>query len=181
MGIEHHKDLIENYDRLWDAVIAECNRIEKEEKANKTWHGSSRSSSFTDFNSVGTILDIGQPDGTHRVYRVAAAIWGRHRDIKVSVDRWYHNNEWYWEPMIADEKLTQRRVVINGIHYIMGRNGAKPGQFNGFGGRRHDIEFFDGRKVTTYDLWYQGVIPPVFRDQLPDNARWASDVQEGVA
>ena len=44
--------------------------------------------------------------------------------------------------------------------------------FRGFGGRRFDIEFFDGRKVTTTNLWHQGTIPERFKKLMPDNAKF---------
>ena len=39
-------------------------------------------------------------------------------------------------------------------------------------GRRFDIEFFDGRRVTTHDLWSGSDIPERYRAHLPDNARF---------
>ena len=39
----------------------------------------------------------------------------------------------------------------------------------GFGGRRHLFRrLSDGDILETDDLWYQGPIPPMFRDRLPD-------------
>jgi hypothetical protein len=74
--------------------------------------------------------------------------------------------------MITDPSIAEKRVVIDHVHYTLGKNGEKPSPYNGFAGQRHLIEFLDGRRVITYDLWYQGPVPPVFWDRLPDNARW---------
>ena len=42
----------------------------------------------------------------------------------------------------------------------------------GFGGRKYKIRFFDGREVTTTNLWYNGVIPITHTDKLLDNAEF---------
>lgn len=42
--------------------------------------------------------------------------------------------------------------------------------FVGFGGDRFDIEFFDGRRVISHNLWAQGEVPECWRAFLPDNA-----------
>lgn len=59
-------------------------------------------------------------------------------------------------------------VRIDGRHYFIER--ANAGGFRGFGGMRYEIRFFDGRQVTTTNLWSQGDIPDRFKDRLPDNA-----------
>lgn len=61
-------------------------------------------------------------------------------------------------------------TVIDGFTY--GPGNRTSGSFRGMAGRRFDIEYFDGRKVTTYDLWGGGEIPEAFRDRLPDTARF---------
>lgn len=175
-GIRHQKDIVEHHDELWKAVLTESDCIEKEHKVNKTWHGSSRSAALTGYDSVNAILDVGQYDGTHKVYFIQARWWVRGPEVKVT--RYFHNAEDYWEHYILGDKgvTEDRRVVIEGVHYSLGKNGAKPGPHNGHAGRRFEIEFFDGRRVTTHDLWHQGPIPPVFRDRLPDNAKWGQNV-----
>ena len=55
-------------------------------------------------------------------------------------------------------------------HYQCGTK-TKPGPYNGFGGHRWIIEFFDGRRVETCDLWHQGTIPKHLYDKLPVNAK----------
>lgn len=42
----------------------------------------------------------------------------------------------------------------------------------GMSGRRFDIEFFDGRKITTHNLWSGGVIPERYWSRLPDTAKF---------
>lgn len=42
----------------------------------------------------------------------------------------------------------------------------------GHAGRTFGIQFNDGRLVTTNNLWCGGDIPEIFREALPDNARF---------
>ncbi|MBU1387812.1 MAG: hypothetical protein KKE62_06345 [Proteobacteria bacterium] len=61
-----------------------------------------------------------------------------------------------------------RRVIVNGQHYRIGNDDA--GIYRGFGGRKFNILFHDGRVIETNNLWHQGTIPNRFREMLPDNA-----------
>ena len=49
--------------------------------------------------------------------------------------------------------------------------------FLGFGGQRFDIEFLDGRRMTSTNLWCNGHIPERFKSRLPDNARFLSNAE----
>jgi hypothetical protein len=62
-------------------------------------------------------------------------------------------------------------TVIDGRMYTVG-NRPKGSEHNGMAGRRFDIEYFDGRRVTTYDLWSGGEIPERHRAAIPDTARF---------
>lgn len=62
-------------------------------------------------------------------------------------------------------------TVIDGRIYTIG-NRPQGSQHNGMAGRRFDIEYFDGRTVTTYDLWAGGEIPQRHRETIPDTARF---------
>ena len=93
-------------------------------------------------------------------------------EISVAVVKKINSNDAYWRDQLADRS---NAAVINGVHYRIGPPG---GEFRGFGGREYDIEFLDGRKVTTRNLWYQGPIPPKYLIQIPDNARWVHPEQE---
>jgi hypothetical protein len=70
---------------------------------------------------------------------------------------------------IADHSRVAR---IDGTHYFY--EDDKDGGFKGFGGRKFEIKFHDGRTVVTRNLWCQGNIPAHFRDRLPDNAEFLS-------
>lgn len=62
-------------------------------------------------------------------------------------------------------------VRVMGVHFVDGGYlPDAPRSCLGFGGKLHVVEFKDGRRVTTNNLWHQGVIPKRFRDRMPDNA-----------
>lgn len=58
-------------------------------------------------------------------------------------------------------------LVIDGCIYSIGKGGG-----GGMAGRTFEIEYFDGRRVTTNDLWAGGVIPESLRDKIPDTAEF---------
>ena len=63
-----------------------------------------------------------------------------------------------------------RQVMVNGHHYMIGIDDSNDFAPKGFGGRQFVIQFFDGRLISTNNLWSQGTIPDRFREILPDNA-----------
>lgn len=76
----------------------------------------------------------------------------------------------FWELKAA----VPQGLVIDGYLYSVG---AEPGpradrSFLGMGGRRFDVELFDGRQFTTHNLWAGGQIPERFRERIPDTARF---------
>lgn len=68
-------------------------------------------------------------------------------------------------------RLKKCDTIIGGVVYSVG-NQPKGGHFNGMAGRRFDIEYFDGRRVTTYDLRTSGQMPDRYRDKFPDTAKF---------
>jgi hypothetical protein len=110
--------------------------------------------------SVRATYKVSQPDGSQKVYVVT-----------VSVEESTDHRDSFWGPGgVRDGDDPLKRVVVNGDHYYLGDD--KPGGFKGFGGHRWEIEFFDGRKVITHDLWHQGTVPPKWRERYPDNAKF---------
>ncbi|CAO0836086.1 putative protein OS=Streptomyces microflavus OX=1919 GN=Smic_80960 PE=4 SV=1 [Streptomyces microflavus] len=106
-------------------------------------------------------MKMGQDDGTSQVY-----------DITVSVKVREDSADWYWAGNGA--ALPGSMKSRDGSSSRGTTTSWERGMGNGgFGGRRFDIEFFDGRRVTTHDLWSQGTIPPKHRERYQDNARFA--------
>lgn len=77
----------------------------------------------------------------------------------------------YWQQIIAEK---DEHIIVNGCCYCDGGNVEYPDthSFLGFSGRRFWIRFFDGRVLSTNNLWMQGDIPEEFRNALPDNAEF---------
>ena len=77
----------------------------------------------------------------------------------------------FWDGYIK-RKDEPSIVRVGGCHYCIADENADK-YMRGFSGRRFDVKFFDGRDVTTTNLWCQGDIPERFRGQLADNAIFA--------
>lgn len=77
----------------------------------------------------------------------------------------------FWKEIITEK---EQHIIIKGECYCDGGNVDKPSldSWLGFCGRRFWIRFFDGRTLTTNNLWYQGKIPEEFREELPDTAEF---------
>jgi len=70
------------------------------------------------------------------------------------------------------ERRDDSRVArVNHVHYFVEDEFDTCG-VRGFDGRRFVIEWNDGRRATTTNLWCQGDIPEYFWDRLPDNAKF---------
>ena len=70
-------------------------------------------------------------------------------------------------------------TVINGVDY--GPGSRTSGEMRGMAGRRFDIEYFSGQRITTFDLWSGGQVPERFRERLPDTARFLNGAHEAMA
>jgi hypothetical protein len=82
----------------------------------------------------------------------------------------FYCNCWIDRLPMRDEARVAR---IGGYHYVIGKEDPNiPLRNRGSAGQKYVIHFFDGREVTTTNLWHQGEIPAHFRERLPDNAEW---------
>jgi len=77
----------------------------------------------------------------------------------------------YWNEKVAI-KDNPNVVRVDGVQYVIGTGNEPISSFRGFGGRKFEIEFFDGWVVETTDLWCNGTIPFYFKNLLPDNAKF---------
>lgn len=87
-----------------------------------------------------------------------------------TTDFWNEKVEW---------KETRKDVIVrvNGVHYTIDHDESGDPSWRGHGGAKFNIKFFDGREVTTTNLWCQGSIPEAFREKLPDNAEFIKEPQ----
>lgn len=78
--------------------------------------------------------------------------------------------------MLTPDSTRLRKVRVGGRHYCFDPSNpiktSGPSVGRGFGGRRFKIEFADGEVVETNNLWHQGSIPELFKERMPDNARF---------
>lgn len=84
----------------------------------------------------------------------------------------------FWRDMLEKDskRLSHTWCVIDGTHYVIEPD--DPGNyFQGFGGAEFQIEFNDGHRVVTHNLWCQGDIDPAWRDKFPDNARFENNLK----
>lgn len=86
----------------------------------------------------------------------------------------------FWDEKVkwaeaGDQTPDGRQTLrVDGVHYVVGHEelGHNEPQFRGFGGRKMVFELFDGTLIESTNIWCQGDIPTVYRDRLPDNARF---------
>ncbi len=77
-----------------------------------------------------------------------------------------------WEVLKNDPNVAR----IEGKHYFIGpEDSTEP---RGMSGAKAIIKFDDGREVTTTNLWYQGLIPGIWRARLRDNAKFIKQTEE---
>ena len=81
-------------------------------------------------------------------------------------------HEHYWLERVK-RKNSKTQAIIDGQVYQIGDENTYGTR--GFDGAKFIIEFFDGRKVVTTNLWANGPIPEKFRKKLPDNAVWGKN------
>lgn len=78
----------------------------------------------------------------------------------------------YWRVAIAKK----HDVVIDGQIYGLGNVYRPPNSPHaGMAGRRFEVEFFDGQRVVTHDLWAGGAVPDRFKHLIPDTARFLGE------
>lgn len=79
----------------------------------------------------------------------------------------FHDHFWLEKIELHDDDT----VVVNHTRYHISPD-APNNFFKGHGGAEFIIEFFDGRKVTSRNLWCQGDVPEKYWDVIPDNAKF---------
>lgn len=85
----------------------------------------------------------------------------------------------FWKNRLeADAQLPPHTaVMIDGTHYVVGDENSPETYFRGFGGHRFQIEFKDGHRIVSTNLWCQGEPTPAWRNKFPDNARFETNLK----
>ena len=98
--------------------------------------------------------------------------WG-HGEKEKSYPNGCFTCQFWVEKMDPDCRDSPLTVRISGRHYRIGPERAEG--FRGYGGARFVIQFHDGRKAVTTNLWSQGEIPEAFWALLPNNATFVKE------
>ena len=166
----------ERFDDLWQAVLARCEELKPEGSA-----GSSRSASLieSDGRGVAAICSFDLDDGTSVVHQITARAVTRGRVIEVQHTTWLDSHDQFWADQMADR---EGAVVIDHCHYRIKPDIPRgDGGFAGYGGRLHRIRLASGDVIETRNLWYQGIVPPPWRERLPDDAEFVIEALAEVA
>lgn len=129
---------------------------------------------LTDTACTGRVT-LAQDDGSQHIYTVTLTVKPDSQfsgcaglDTHVTCEEDHLDD--HWGPGGYLDGHDGRHVaVINHTYYEIGDGYGFAGRL-GFGGRKFVIEFFDGRRITTNDLWCAGTVPPKWRRRHPDNA-----------
>lgn len=160
---------------LWAAVQAKCEEL----CPMSSPHGSSRSTAMyhADGRACSALVERYNFDGTSTVWHVEAhdtSARGR-TDVTVRVHGpWMDNNDAEWERRLAGDR--SRVVIARHCWFTVG-----PGGRGGFGGHRFRFTPLSesGREVVSNDMWFGGVIPPAWRERIPDTHEMAEGFLPG--
>lgn len=85
----------------------------------------------------------------------------------------------FWKEMLEKDAKRDPHTwcMIDGTHYVIEPEDDPETYFRGFGGTRFQIEFNDGTKVITTNLWCQGEPKGYWREKFPDNARFENNLK----
>jgi hypothetical protein len=159
--------MVPQAEALWRAVLAKC-----EELAAGTAHGGSRSAQSygSDGRSCEATLSRAHPDGTDTVWRIqaydtrAAHLMRDMPEIAVTVHGPYlDNHDRHWERLL--------RKAVPGDHVVCGHGWYSfgSGSGGGFGGQQFRWrDLATGEERSSRGMWFAGVIPPAWRERIPD-------------
>ena len=161
---------------LWAEVLAKCDELVPSGDS----RGSSRSRAAYEEDGKGCIATLTRHnhDGTATVWSVQAhEVPGR--SVTVSVHGpWTDSHDAEWERRARSDRS---RVVIAGHCWFSLAGSGPPRGMRGFGGRKFRFTSVGrpGEEVTHDDVWFGGVIPPAWRDRLPDTHVMAEGMYPG--
>lgn len=84
----------------------------------------------------------------------------------------------FWRDMLEEDakRPPHTHCMIDGTHYVIGDEDSKS-YFRGFGGAKFQIEFNDGHRVVTTNLWCQGNPEGYWKEKFPDNAKFERNLK----
>lgn len=150
---------VEKFAELWDAVEDKCRELVPGP------YGGSRSAGEFDStgNGCSVVLSREQEDGTSRVWHVRSFALGGTVSTRVK-GPWTDNHDAHWEKLLADGG----DYVVAGHRVYFFSTADDP---KGFGGRAFTFRMLGSGTVRTHDsMWFAGVVPPAWRERIPDTA-----------
>lgn len=153
---------VEQYGPLWDAVLAKCEEL----TPRGTPGGRTTALYHADGRGCTAIVNRVNADGSDTVWQVTAYYQSSLRvPLSVTVHGpWTDNHDTAWQARLDGER--SGTLVVDHQWYSIGN-----GNGGGFGGRKFRFRRLDtGAIVESCDMWFAGVIPPIWRDRLPDTA-----------
>lgn len=84
----------------------------------------------------------------------------------------------FWRDMLEEDKKRPEHTccMIDGTHYVIAPEDEQT-YFRGFGGAKFQIEFKDGTRVVTTNLWCQGEPKGYWKQYFPDNAKFENNLK----
>jgi hypothetical protein len=158
---------IAQYGPLHDAVQAKCAELAPPNVASSMKWGMYHS----DGQGCSAIVRRYNNDGTGTVWHVEAYDNANMRPPRITVrvhGPWADSDDTEWEKRIASLAKGRGSVVIeNHCWFTIGDASARG--MRGFGGHRFEFQPLDGGAVlVSTNMWFGGVIPPAFRERIPD-------------
>jgi hypothetical protein len=158
---------VAQYGPLQDAVWAKCRELAPPNVGSCITSGMYHA----DGRGCSAIVQRFNRDGTGTVWQVTAydrTTW-RADGISVTVHGpWQDNDDAEWERRLAGDR--SRVLIVRHCWFTIGR-GGKSRDCSGFGGAKFRFRMLDGGKeIESRDMWFGGVIPPAWRERIPDTA-----------
>lgn len=161
----------ERFRELHDLGVAKAKEIELASAGN---HGSSLHYGMptADGRGVVVLLKIFEADGSVTMHVIEVHEGVARREPSVKAEAFTSSMDEHWAPRAAELDGGDPRIVIVGHHFYSVGDPAMRGA-RGFGGRKFVIRMLaTGQIRETTNLWSGGVIPPAWRERMPDNAEF---------
>lgn len=87
----------------------------------------------------------------------------------------------FWTSRMKLHQTSENSAIVCGCAYMVHpMEDRTKGMFLGFGGRLQRFRFHDGRTLDSNNVWFQGEIPDIFREEMSDNAEIVPFKKEGI-
>lgn len=163
----------------WAEALRQVDQILRQSMQQRWNRGSSRSQGYHAIGETAVRLKIWTDEGQSKHHFIVVRHLPRVPDgYKVEVEMsWSDNDEVQQERLDRLTANPDKVLIVNHKFYTLG---PATGPQNGFGGRKilfkrlvrdhQNVLVPSALTESTTNLWSGGIIPPAWRDRLPDNA-----------